>query len=156
LGSVTVDCGQDLAATRYHSLGQFRGFDPPLGKPGTVDQVARSWPTNGVLEIDVCSLVMIHASRDTQPERPARPDWRLKPVHKGMVRHPSSKGGVYQRGWFHHLELDGLSPGEVREMWAIYRAWWDGLDTVRRKLDGAKLTMFALTDVMPPKPRGLD
>lgn len=152
LGRVTVDCGQDLAATRYHEAPQYRGADPPTGCLGNADQVGRPWPTNGLVNIDVRTLVMVHASRATRPEYPPRPSWRLKAVHKGMVHFPKrGGGGVYRKGWYHHLEIEGVTPGEAAETAAIYDAWWGALDQIRRQLLTIRLMMFMPTLEMPKK-----
>lgn len=157
LQPLTLDLGPDLRASRYHGLSQYRGFEPPTDRAATADHTALPWPTDGILKIDVRMLVMVHASRATRPEYPGRPDFRLKAVHKGLVRHPKSKGGVYGRGWYHHVELDGVSPGEAAETAAKYRAWWEALDWVRRQFPPDGLTMFRVTPEMPRKfQAGLD
>lgn len=151
---IKVDLGKDLRATRYHALqrGSY-SIDPPTDRPATMDDAGNRWPTDGILRIDPRALVMVHASRATRPELLGKPKWRIKPVHKGMVRHPRSKGGAYRFGWYHHVEIDGISPGEVAEAAAIYRAWWEALDRLRQQLRGVRLGMFMLTDAMPPKPQ---
>lgn len=156
---LVLDLGADLRATRYFALPRgIRGIEPPTGRPATADFSGDPWPTDGRLRVNVRTLVMVHANMATRPDVPAAAAWRLKPVHKGMVRHPRSKGGVYQQGWYHHVEIgpvkageDGVTPGEVAEAQAIYRAWWDALDAIRRQLKSARLTMFMVTDAMPQK-----
>jgi hypothetical protein len=59
-------------------------------------------------EIDVRTLVMMHASKDTRPERRCIADFRLKPGP--VVRHPKQKGGVYQRGWYSHIRRSACCP----------------------------------------------
>ncbi len=158
LKPVEVDLGQDLAASRFFARGEFRGAPPPVTRASTADHTGTGWPTNGILRINVRSLVEVHANRATRPDMPGPARWRLKAVHKGMVRHPRSKGGIYQLGWYHHLEIggvkageEGVTPGEVAEASAIYAAWWEALDELRRQLKQMRLTMFMLTDAMPRK-----
>lgn len=155
LDRVTVDCGQDLAATRYHCLGQYRGAEPPIGYAGAKDKTARGattqrpWPTDGLLTMDVRMLVMIHASQASRPEAPTAPDFRFKPGP--LVWHPKRRSHMYARGWFSHIEMDGVTPGEAREALEKYRAWWNALDRLRRQIQASGLTMFKVTDAMPPK-----
>jgi hypothetical protein len=151
LGRVTVDCGHDLAAARYHRLMEYRGAEPP-GVAGNADRTARPWPTDGLARIDMPSLVMLHASRGTRPEWPLRADWRLKPMHNGMVRHPRQKGGVYQRGWYHHVQADGVLPGDVALARQTYGVWWDALRGLLDQLVGMRLTMWSVTEALPPPP----
>lgn len=148
LGKINMDCGQDLAAARYHALGQYRGAEPPLGHYGTVDKTTRAWPTDGLLELDQRSLVMVHASRSTRPEVPGEPDFRFAPAE--MVWNPKRRSGPYQKGWFQHVSVKGTLPGDVAEIRQIYRTWRNGLDLVRRGLKPIRLLMFKLSDVMPP------
>lgn len=154
LGKVTVDCGQDLAAARYHVLEQYRGAEPPLGNCATMDKQARPWPTDGLYEIDVRTLVMMHASRDSRPERRCIPEVRFKPGQ--VVRHPKSKGGVYSRGWFSHVQPVGVLPGEALQAYEVYRAWRSALEQLQVRFRSIRLTMFDVTRALPPgsqKPR---
>lgn len=151
LRPVTLDLGQDLAAARYHALGQYRGAEPPVTRSAPAFQSVWGWPTDGLLKIDVRAQVMVHASRGTRPDFAEPAVWRMKPVHKGMVRHPKLRGGVYRLGWYHHVEIDGVTPGEMAEVAAIYGAWWSALDRLRQRLGTIRLTMFTVTNAMPQK-----
>lgn len=159
LQSMKVDCGQDLAATRYHVLGQYRGAEPPIGQAGAVDKSARGsttqrpWPTDGILTIDVRGLVMVHASQVTRPDALAMPDFRFIPGQ--VVWHPTNRARNFSKGWFAHVSVEGVTPGEALELFHKYRAWWDALDGLRRKLQAAPLTLYRVTDAMPPKPMPL-
>lgn len=151
---VTLDLGQDLAAARYHALGQYRGHAPPLGRAASADHSAQLWPTDGWLTIDVRGLVMVHANRATRPEQVGGDKLRLKPGE--VVWHPKRRGGAYTKGLFCHVTASGDLPGDIRASTETYAAWWNALDAMRRQLQSARLTMFSVITAMPPpvrKPR---
>lgn len=151
LKPVRLDLGQDLAAARYHALGQYRGAAPPVGNTGNADRTAQPWPTNGLLEIDVPTLVMVHANRGTRPQLLGDEPLRLK--NGGLVRHPRRRDRAYVKGWYCHVVAEGDLPGEVRAAAETYRVWWEALDGVRRRLQAIRLTMFNVTTGMPPAPK---
>lgn len=150
LPAITVDCGQDLAAARYHMLGQYRGADPPVSDAGTVDRSRRVWPTDGRLDINVPLLVMIHACKATRPDYDADPDFRLKPGP--VVRHPKQKGGVFSRGWYCHVTAEGYLPGDAVQAFEQYQAWHKALERLVKDMQATRLTMFAVTTALPPPP----
>jgi hypothetical protein len=154
LGTTKVDCGQDLAAARYHALGQYRGAEPPIGGVGTIDKSARGWPTNGIVDIDLRVLVILHASRATRPDDDLVADFRMKPGD--LVRHGQQRGGIYKLGLFCHITADGVLPGDVLQAWALYEAWRGALVSLAESLASIRLTMFAVKTTLPapmPKPR---
>lgn len=154
----TVDCGDYLAASRYQGLPQYRGAEPPHSGHRSSEMrgpaMARSWPTNGHLLIDVRMLVIMHAAKATRPEQPGPTDFRFKPEQ--MVRHPSSKGGVYARGWFQHVTAVGILPGDVAMSAATYQAWFDALAQLQRVFTPMMLTMFLVNADLPPPVRAWD
>jgi hypothetical protein len=151
LGAISVDCGQDLAAARYHGLSQYRGAEPPLGSVGTVDKTGRPWPTNGMLNIDLRALVMIHANKATRPVIYRAADCRYKPAE--VVRHPRQKGGVYARGWFCHVVAEGILPGDVAQAAAVFDAWRQALAQLLAMVRSIRLTMFDVTQGLPTHPQ---
>jgi hypothetical protein len=123
LGTTKVDCGQDLAAARYHALEQYRGAEPPIGRLGTVDKTARSWPTNGIVDIDLRVLVILHASRATRPDDDLVADFRMKPGDHGLARSEQSRRlSTAKAGIVQHITADGVLPGHVLQAWALYEA----------------------------------
>lgn len=148
LGMVKVDCGHDLMAMRYHALPQYRGAEPPHGTRATADKSARPWPTDGVLQIDVRGLVMIHASKVTRPITYDAPDFHWKP--EDIVWKPKQRSGAYQRGWYQHATPVGILPGEVALTDALYNAWRDALARLAREMAAIPLTMYAVTSELPP------
>lgn len=149
LGMLKVDCGQDLAAARYFVLPQYRGAEPPHGTGGDADKTARPWPTNGLLSIDLRALVMLHGSRASRPLTYAAPDCYYKP--EDMVRHKNNSG-AYRLGWFQHVTPVGILPGDVAQADAIYAAWHGALRQLSKGLADIPLTMFSVTDALPPPP----
>lgn len=155
LGRLSLDLGRDLAAARYHALEQYRGAEPPVGEMVTDNTArgatsSRTWPTDGLLGINLSVLVMLHASKGTAPAWPDKPKWRFKPGQ--TVWHPKRKTKIYAKGWFSHVTAEGELPGDVARDQAIYRAWWDALDTLRRRMAVATFTTFAVTTAMPAPP----
>lgn len=154
LGTVRIDCGQDLAAARYHALEQYRGAEPPIGRVGTVDATARSWPTHGFVDIDLRVLVILHASRATRPDANLVADFRFKPGD--MVWKASQRSGVFTKGWYQHVTAEGILPGHVVEEAARYEVWRAALVHLVDKLASIRLTMFAVKSTVPApiqKPR---
>jgi hypothetical protein len=151
LGAISVDCGQDLAAARYHGLSQYRGAEPPLGSVGTVDNTARPWPTNGVLSIDLRALVMIHANKATRPIVYREADIRFKP--DAVVWHPKKRTGVFAKGWFCHCVAVGIMAGDVVQSERVFAAWRQALAQLLALLRPIPLTMFDVTDELPGHPQ---
>ncbi|MBV9549093.1 MAG: hypothetical protein JO256_05400 [Alphaproteobacteria bacterium] len=152
LARVTVDCGHDLAAARYHAIPRgSRSIEPPTGRAADADHCGDPWPTNGILVLDLRSLVMIHALKRSRPERHAAADFRLKPGP--VVWHPKRKSHHYARGWYCHVVADGVLPGEALEAHMRYAAWFAALALLRDALAAARLTMFSVTAAMPLPPK---
>lgn len=149
LECIVVDCGHDLAASRYHGLAQFRGAEPPIGRIEDRGRSARHWPTDGILELDMRMLVGLHASQVTRPVKPGVPEMRIEPGE--TVWHPKRKTKVYSKGWFSHVTVVGEMPGEILESLVTYKAWWLALDGLRQQLSPMCLTMFSITNSMPPE-----
>jgi hypothetical protein len=149
LRPVEVDCGHDLRVARFHALPiGSHGIDPPTGRVADADFSGNPWPTNGVLKIDLRALVMIHASRATRPDQPEAVKLRMKPG--AVVWHPKRKDRVYSHGLYCRVAPVGYLPGEARQAIALYTAWREALDRLRRQVQAIRLTAFACTDVLPP------
>lgn len=147
LKPVRIDGGADVAAARYHRLAAWRGACPP-GQSATVNRSGVCWPVDGWVVIDVARLVMLHGARATRPDWPVIADWRFKPLE--LVRHPSQKGGAYARGWFQHVQAEGVLPGDVVVAGLTHRVWRAALRDVRAALMGEVLTMWSVTQALPP------
>lgn len=157
LGRYEVDCGDDLAAARYHRLGQYRGAEPPIGRRSG-QQSDRPWPTHGKLDLDLRTLVIIHATRAARPMLPGREPVRYE--RGDIVWHPVRKTKVYAKGWFCHVLADGDLPGDLIEAWEVYMAWRGALVRLQREFRAIPFTMFSVNDVLPialerpvPRPR---